>query len=337
MYFRKQILIVLTALAFTLTGKSQCISINLIKNPNLEDYSCCPTELTMITCANYWYQPLLDGSTSDYFNICGIDSLTHPDELPYFLYNYFGNGYAGINTNTYTAPMPPYREYIQGTLSKPLIIEQCYYCSFWVKLFNFKNTGPFTAIDAIGIFFSDTLPKKHNTELLAYYFPAQINNPSGRIITDTNNWTQITGTFVANGGEKYFTVGTFKQENEINMIYFLSPPTIESYYFFDNFSLCPCEDTIPPPNNVYIPNVFSPNRDGKNDKFYIRGVNIKEIDMKVYNRWGNLVYVSKDVHEGWDGRYKSNDCAEGVYFYIAEVTFADGTISVKKGNVTLIR
>jgi gliding motility-associated-like protein len=336
----KKILIVLFALAFTQEGRSQCISVNLIKNPSLEDHSCCPNNAGMMDCAIDWTQPFDDGGTSEYLNTCGIDSLILPSLLPFFQHSYFGNGYAGICTDAYSSPLPVYREYIQGKLSEPLVAQQCYYCKFWVELFNFKNTTSFSANDAIGIFFSDTLPQKKNTDSMAMFYPAQINNPTGKIISDTTNWTQITGTFVANGGEQYFTVGTFKQEGEINKIYFGSPQTDQSYYFFDNFSLCPCEDTIPPPepgNLVYVPNVFSPNSDGKNDKLYVRGENINQMDFKIYNRWGNLVYETTNLTAGWDGVYNSKDCDEGVYFYIAEITFVDGTTTLRKGNITLVR
>jgi gliding motility-associated-like protein len=88
---------------------------------------------------------------------------------------------------------------------------------------------------------------------------------------------------------------------------------------------------------VYVANIFSPNGDGNNDVLYLHSQFVKEISYKVYNRWGNLVFESSDVSHGWDGRYKNKDCPEGVYFYVAEVTFVDGNSVVKKGNVTLVR
>jgi gliding motility-associated-like protein len=343
MVFIKSILMLLVFMASAITCRSQCISINLILNPDLEEYICCPNNMTMISCATYWSQPITSGSTSDYFNTCGLDSLIGPDILPFFKHEFFGEGYAGIHAYGYngnTIPPALRREYLQGTLSTDLYPGQCYYCSFWVKLFNLENQTPFAAIDAIGIYFSDTLPKQADTDAMAMYFPAQVNNQTGRIITDTTSWTKITDTFIAGGGERYFTVGTFKQESEINKEYFYSPHNNFSYYFFDNFSLCPCSDTIPPPeppNAVYIPNIFSPNGDGNNDVLYVRGQNISAVDFKVYNRWGNLVYEGKDHYSGWDGRFQSKACPEGVYFYMAKVTYANGEVVTKTGNVTLVR
>jgi large repetitive protein len=104
------------------------------------------------------------------------------------------------------------------------------------------------------------------------------------------------------------------------------------------------KDTIsePPPsqepeNVVYVPNVFSPNNDGKNDKFYVHGENISQFNIKIYNRWGEPVFETDNIHEGWNGRYKDVGCPEGVYFYIAELSFTDGSSTVKKGSITLVR
>jgi gliding motility-associated-like protein len=88
---------------------------------------------------------------------------------------------------------------------------------------------------------------------------------------------------------------------------------------------------------VYVPNIFSPNNDGINDILFARGENIKELTFRIYNRWGELVFESSDISQGWDGRYKGRECAEGVYFYVAEVSFIDGNSVVKKGSVSLVR
>jgi gliding motility-associated-like protein len=91
------------------------------------------------------------------------------------------------------------------------------------------------------------------------------------------------------------------------------------------------------PEEVYIPNVFSPNNDGVNDELYVRGQHIKEAHFTVYNRWGEIVFETVNLAIGWKGQYKNKDCPEGVYFYVAEVTFVDGEVTEKKGNITLLR
>lgn len=340
MFFKKIILLLVITLAYANTSVSQCLTINLIKNPGLEEYSCCPKDISMIDCAQFWTQPDIYASSSDYYNICGIDSLISPSLLIFFKYNYFGDGYAGIHcSNTIPGEPNGYREYIQGEISEPLIKDKCYYGEFWVRPFVWYN-GSFScsAIDALGIHFSDTLPK--SATATPFLFNAQINNPTGRIISDTNRWTKVSGSFIAKGGEKYLTVGSFTPQYDINVFFYeyLSPNY--AYYFFDNFSLCPCEDTIPPKgheNVVYIPNIFSPNSDGNNDILYVRGENIKELTISIYNRWGEKVFESNDITKGWDGNYKGKPCPVEVYVYYVNVTFSNGITEQKNGNITLVR
>jgi hypothetical protein len=264
----------------------QCLTINLIKNGGLEEYNCCPTNMTMINCANYWTQPLIGISTSDYFNTCAIDSLDNQSILPFYQHAYFGNGYAGILCDHFTDPYF-YREYIQGIINDSLIANKCYYLEFWTLLGAFASTH---AIDALGVYFSDTLPKDINVNT-PFYFPSQINNPTGNIISDSINWTKIAGVFIAEGGEKYFTIGTFKHENEINRVEIKTPypETYFSAYFFDNFSLCPCEDTIPAAPVKPVFEVYpNPAKDDLFVLFY--GYDpINTIDLTIYNILGEAI------------------------------------------------
>jgi gliding motility-associated-like protein len=88
---------------------------------------------------------------------------------------------------------------------------------------------------------------------------------------------------------------------------------------------------------IYMPNVFSPNGDGNNDVLKPLGYHIKNISWKVFNRWGELVFVSDDFNFGWDGYYKGMAQPVGVYVYTMEVTFMNKTVKHYKGSVTLIR
>jgi gliding motility-associated-like protein len=88
---------------------------------------------------------------------------------------------------------------------------------------------------------------------------------------------------------------------------------------------------------IVIPNAFSPNSDGKNDKFKpLVTCPIDGFEMSIYNRWGNKVFTTTNADEGWDGTYKGVVSEMGTYVYILEYrsasTFRTNTI---KGNVTL--
>ncbi|MDR6566002.1 Ig-like domain-containing protein [Chitinophaga ginsengisegetis] len=93
----------------------------------------------------------------------------------------------------------------------------------------------------------------------------------------------------------------------------------------------------PQGNNIYIPNLFSPNGDGINDIEYVYGTAIAQLEFRIYNQWGQLVFTSKDQRQGWDGTMSGQKQPVGVYVWIVKATMQDGTVITKKGNVTLMR
>jgi gliding motility-associated-like protein len=88
---------------------------------------------------------------------------------------------------------------------------------------------------------------------------------------------------------------------------------------------------------LYVPNAFSPNGDGNNDFYLIFGEGIKDLSLKIFNRWGELVFVSTNQQTAWDGRYKGELQPPGVYVYLVEVTYLDDKVVKKQGSLTLIR
>lgn len=90
-------------------------------------------------------------------------------------------------------------------------------------------------------------------------------------------------------------------------------------------------------NQVFVPNTFTPNNDGKNDVLYAYGNTIAKLKLRVYNQWGQFIYESLNVQNGWDGTYKGEMQPNGVYVYLMEVEFNDGTKTMKKGTITLLR
>jgi gliding motility-associated-like protein len=86
-----------------------------------------------------------------------------------------------------------------------------------------------------------------------------------------------------------------------------------------------------------LPTGFSPNGDGKNDILYVRGYAIQSMDLKIFNRWGQMVFESQNQSNGWDGTYQGQPQEMDAYAYILSVTFLDGSTLKKQGNVTLLR
>jgi gliding motility-associated-like protein len=90
-------------------------------------------------------------------------------------------------------------------------------------------------------------------------------------------------------------------------------------------------------SDVFIPNTFTPNGDGVNDQLFVRGIKVESIYFAVYNRWGEMVFETKDKAKGWDGIYKNKPSDVGVFGWYLKAKCFNGIESFKKGNVTLIR
>lgn len=90
-------------------------------------------------------------------------------------------------------------------------------------------------------------------------------------------------------------------------------------------------------SNIFIPNSFTPNEDGKNDVFRILGGEIKKFDLKIFNRWGQIIFSSQERTRGWDGTYLSKPQPKGIYIYTVSIVLKDSSVINKKGTVLLIR
>ncbi|MGZ5286284.1 MAG: PKD domain-containing protein, partial [Flavisolibacter sp.] len=95
--------------------------------------------------------------------------------------------------------------------------------------------------------------------------------------------------------------------------------------------------------NVFIPNTFSPNGDGSNDVFYVRGRGLDRVkSLRIFNRWGEVVFEQQqfpvnDPAFGWNGKYKGNKPIPDVYVYQVEV-FCDNSQLIRfEGNIALIQ
>ncbi|WMJ72463.1 gliding motility-associated C-terminal domain-containing protein [Cytophagaceae bacterium ABcell3] len=91
------------------------------------------------------------------------------------------------------------------------------------------------------------------------------------------------------------------------------------------------------PQDIFVPNAFSPNGDGLNDILYVRGENIYELYFTVYNRWGEKVFETKNKDIGWDGTYKGRAADPGVFVYYLEAKCPGERKYFEKGNITLLR
>ncbi|MCS6935299.1 MAG: gliding motility-associated C-terminal domain-containing protein [Chitinophagales bacterium] len=90
-------------------------------------------------------------------------------------------------------------------------------------------------------------------------------------------------------------------------------------------------------NELFVPNAFSPNGDGNNDVFFVYGSGLAKAEVKIFNRWGELVFDTVNQWEGWDGTYKGVMQSPGVYAYHITATYLNGKEVQKNGSVLLLR
>jgi gliding motility-associated-like protein len=92
------------------------------------------------------------------------------------------------------------------------------------------------------------------------------------------------------------------------------------------------EETI-----IYIPTAFTPNGDGDNDYFYISGKNICNIEYKIYNRWGQMVFETNELNSKWDGTLKDNTQNMEAFAISGKAGLCDGNSKTFNGKVHLLR
>ncbi|MEZ4924559.1 MAG: gliding motility-associated C-terminal domain-containing protein [Crocinitomicaceae bacterium] len=158
----------------------------------------------------------------------------------------------------------------------------------------------------------------YNTTLMAYpsgsqysyqWYPAfSVNNPNDQITTATVN------------SDFTYVVEVTKGPCKLPAIVF-----VETYEFI-------CGGIY-----IYVPNAFSPNGDGENDKVFVRGQNLEKIEFKIFDRWGEKVFESNDQAVGWDGTFKGELLDPDVYVYHLTAVCVDGQETLIKGNITLLR
>ncbi|MEI6489224.1 MAG: T9SS type A sorting domain-containing protein [Bacteroidota bacterium] len=205
-------------------SKSQ---INLVPNPSFEIKTLCNVGLPFYP---PWDSPS-DGSP-DVFDTCysGVPNNTYGFQYPRTGYVYVGASLFGSRSDD--------REYLQVQLTSALIAGHKYHTSFYTspsKRGNYNISSEQIAINNIGMFFNNTHVYNPNT-LRLNYIP-QINETT--IISDTANWTLVSGNYIAQGGEKYITIGNFNTHTDtIGVLYHNNYSA--AYYFIDDVTVRDC-------------------------------------------------------------------------------------------------
>ena len=89
--------------------------------------------------------------------------------------------------------------------------------------------------------------------------------------------------------------------------------------------------------SLFLPNVFTPNKDGENDIWKAQGIDVLHFELTLYDRWGKIVSTFSQLNDFWDGTKDGKPAPEGVYTYQYKAYFRDGRSVSKGGSVTLLR
>jgi gliding motility-associated-like protein len=116
------------------------------------------------------------------------------------------------------------------------------------------------------------------------------------------------------------------------------------YWVTVNNGFCITGDTVHATGSfgegmLFIPNTFTPTRNGINDKFFAYGAGIISFQMRIYDRWGQLIFETNDLNDGWDGMYKGRRVQEDTYVYV--INYASECVGLEEkkvmGHVNVIR
>lgn len=302
MKYTKYIFIVLVSCFQVLTAQ-----VNFIPNHSFEIDTSCNLNGGGI---NLGYAPPWDTPTngsSDVFNICSITSNYNsiPDNTFGFQHPHFGNGYAGIMLYTSSND----REYLQVELDSLLLPQHNYCVSFYVSL---ANKGKY-ACNNLGLYFSNTHTYISAFQGILNFIP-QINDTV--IVSDTLNWTLISGQYTALGGEHYIIIGNF-YANALTDTIHMNGIGNEAYYYIDDVDVhcCSCsEQGVKEEGNSEGISVY-PNPATK--ELTIELKNIKAKSIKVINMLGEVVINNEKAGVG-KMEVDVGNLAKGIYFVVVE-------------------
>ena len=226
----------------TCTGQINAQEKNLVMNPGFEKFDKCPEDYTPENLSHKlipgWTYPTR--ATPDYFNRCSPRNVSVPRNFAGESEPHGGNGYAGA---ILSGTEESYREYIQGSLSAPMVKGNQYCVRFYFKLASYSRF----AVDQMSLYFSE-IEIKNDINVNLTYAP-QITNTIGLFLDNIDEWEEFCTVYTATGGERFFVIGNFKNYDNTN--YVVTDKNVinkrnkaYAYYYFDDVSISPLENCL---------------------------------------------------------------------------------------------
>lgn len=228
----------LLAMLLLVVNSEKIIAQNLIPNPSFESYSSCPTIAAQLYRATNWFQPrktstasVNQACSSEYYNACSAGLVSVPYNSFGVQYPRTGNAYIGFSF--YESIGWNYREYAEVKLIDPLVAGQRYKLEFYASLTDYCRYA-IKQLDAC--FTADSL--FDSTVFVISSIVPQIQNTT--FVSDTMNWTKVSGSFIAAGGEHFLTLGNFQLDSLTDTLRVINNPNNYfngAYYYIDDVSL----------------------------------------------------------------------------------------------------
>ena len=223
----KKLIVSILVLLFAQFSHAQ----NLVPNPSFEDTVYCPNTVMQVAACEHW-RTLRE--TPEYFNSCsGLSQVGVPANSYGYQPARTGNGYMG--GFSFFNIQNGLREIFGCHLIDPLVIGQKYYVSFYVNMAD--NINFRTAINKIGVLFATDSTNYNYPNLLPNF--AHVYTDS--IISDTLNWTFVSGSFIADSAYNFVGIGCFFSFANIDTLNLLGNAS-HSYYFYDD--ICVSADSL---------------------------------------------------------------------------------------------
>ncbi len=195
----------------------------------------------------------------------------------------------------------------------------------------FEDTGNYNI--SLAVISSDTCPG--DTTYLKYI---RVNPlPPANAGKDTTVYQESTIQLTASGGLNYVW-----DSGENTATIKVTPPQTTTYNVTVT-DAAGCESfgevkvTVDFKYVIFVPSMFSPNNDGNNDMLYVRGLGIDYFTLQIFDRWGEKIFETSDLSNGWDGKFRGKEMNEGVFVFTLQAGMDNGEVVKRQGNITLVK
>jgi len=317
----KKIVLYFVLYLVVINAKAQ---VNLIPNYSFEDTINCNEN-------NYSLEDLIFNwwGGKGYYNSCRANDFSIPGNISGHQQPRTGNAYCGVYTRANgTVPL---RNYIQVKLNQPLHLNYKYKVEFYVSLGDTMHAY----CNSIGAFFSpDSFLVTLNNFLIDQ--TPQIQNTAENILNNKIDWILICDSFVANGNEKWLTIGNFYNDSlsallPLDSVCSLTIPyNCAAYYYIDDVSVTLIDETGIDEQNKNSFSLF-PNPNSGTFRLQYKGIIVKPLILKITDVYGKLIDTKEIFNTNTD--YENISLNNGLYFY----TIWQGVVEVGRGKFLIVK